>query len=211
MDNAVNAVNSLFAKKDTPAQSEEKATSTAKATSHTKVAATSKPTTRSSAAKDVDTAVDQEVTEHKPIKKQKKNDSTAATIGQEVEETTVDQEVAAPVEHTHIRKEHETVEQKFVEKEKHQDHYHTTIQPLKDTEVVPEKHDQVQETEYQEINKDTGAAEKKAKADRSGFESTSEEKQFESKTKEETKETEHVHHHLHETIQPVIEKGMFGA
>jgi hypothetical protein len=45
------------------------------------------------------------------------------------------------------------------------------------------------------------------KPNRAGFESTSEEKQFESKTQEPTQGEEHVHHHLHETVQPVIEKG----
>jgi hypothetical protein len=163
MENAVNAVNKLFAKDETPAQSEsEKATSTS----------TSAPTSNGG---DVD--------------------------------TTVDSKVAPSIENTHIRKEHETREQTVVEKEKHQDHYHTTIQPLKDSEVLPEKHDHIQETERRNINNDDGTARAKAEADRAGFESTSEQKEFESKTKEPTRESEHVHHHLHETIQPIIEKG----
>jgi len=62
-------------------------------------------------------------------------------------DTTVDSEVEPAVEHTHVKKQHETREQTFVEKEKHQDHYHTTIQPLKDSEVLPEKHDHIQEVE----------------------------------------------------------------
>lgn len=157
MDNAVNAVNKLFAKD--PAASDAKAE---------KVANTS--------------------------------------TGQDVD-TSVDSEVAPAVEHTHVKKQHETREQTFVEKEKHQDHYHTTVQPLKDSEVLPEKHDHIQETEQRSIDKDDGTAKAKARADRSGFESTSEEKQFESATKEPTQTDEHVHHHLHETVQPVIEKG----
>jgi len=91
-------------------------------------------------------------------------------------------------------------------KKKHQDHYHTTIQPLKDSEVLPEKHDHTQETKSRDINLDDNEAKRKAEADRAGFENTSEQKKFESKTKEPTLENEHVHHHLHETIQPVIEK-----
>jgi len=119
----------------------------------------------------------------------------------------VDTEVAPAVEHTHVKKQHETREQTFVEKEKHQDHYHTTIQPLKDSEVLPEKHEHIQEVENRSINRDDGAAAAKAKSDQAGFESTSEEKQFESTTQEPTQVDEHVHHHFHETIQPVIEKG----
>ena len=131
--------------------------------------------------------------------------TTSRDVDEKVE--TVDSEVAPAVEHEHVKKTHETREQKFVDKEKHQDHYHTTIQPLKDTEVLPEKHDHIQETEQRSINKDDGAARAKAEADRAGIESTSEEKHFDAHTKEPTKVNEHVHHHLHETVQPVIEKG----
>lgn len=139
------------------------------------------------------------------------NDSNASvpasTSTSEEVDKTVDSEVAPAVEHTHVKKQHETREQTFVEKEKHQDHYHTTIQPLKDSEVLAEKHDHIQETKERSINNDDGSAKAKAQADQTGFKSTSEEKQFESKTQEPTQEEEHVHHHLHETVQPVIEKG----
>jgi hypothetical protein len=132
--------------------------------------------------------------------------TSSVPTGSDVDKT-ADSEVAPAVEHTHVKKQHETREQTFVEKEKHQDHYHTTIQPLKDSEVLPEKHDYTQETEHNSINKDDGTAEAKAEADRAGFESTSEQKQFESKAVEPTQENEHVHHHFHETVQPVMEKG----
>jgi len=132
--------------------------------------------------------------------------SAAPTSTGQVEDTTVDSQIAPAVEHTHVRKEHETREQTFVEKEKHKDHYHTTIQPLRDSEVKAEKHDHVQETEHRSIDLDDNTAEAKAEADRAGFQNTSEQKEFESKTKEPTQINEHVHHHLHETVQPVIEK-----
>jgi hypothetical protein len=162
MDNAVNAVNKLFAKDQAP---------------------------------EVEKSTDSPA-----------NSSTATSNGREVDET-VDSEVAPAVEHTHVKKQHETREQTFVEKERHQDHYHTTVQPLKDSEVLPEKHDHTQETKNLSVNKDDGTAKAKAGADRAGFESTSEQKQFESKTQEPTQEEDHVHHHLHETVQPVITKG----
>lgn len=131
--------------------------------------------------------------------------SATTSTGQDVD-TTVKSEVAPAVEHTHVRKEHETREQKFVEKERHQDHYHTTIQPLKDSEVQDEEHDHVQETKHRVINKDDNTAKAKAETDVAGLESTEDQREFESKTKEPTVTDEHVHHHLHETVQPVIEK-----
>ncbi|KAH7321751.1 hypothetical protein BKA65DRAFT_407924 [Rhexocercosporidium sp. MPI-PUGE-AT-0058] len=121
-------------------------------------------------------------------------------------DTTVDANANPAVEHTHIKKTHETEEQTFVEKEKHQDHYHTTIQPLKDSEVLPEKHDYTQETKKRNINRDEGAAKAKAENDTAGLQSSVDEQTFESATKEPTIVNEHVHHHLHETVQPVIEK-----
>jgi hypothetical protein len=129
----------------------------------------------------------------------------SSSTDQNVDET-VDVDVAPAVEHKHVKKEHETREQTVVEKEKHVDHYHTTVQPLKDSEVLPEKHDYTQETKTKTTNNDDNAAKAKAEADRAGFESTKDETQFESKVTEPTQVEEHVHHHLHETVQPVIEK-----
>merc|ERR1712000_709407 len=109
--------------------------------------------------------------------------STTQDVDVDVDaDTTVDAKVNPAVEHTHVKKAHETREQTFVEKEKHQDHYHTTVQPLKDSEVLPEKHDYEQESKEKNINRDDSTA------------------------REPTIVDEHVHHHLHETIQPVIEK-----
>ena len=144
----------------------------------------------------------------KIVKNDQSTPSAPAPTGRDVD-TTVDAEIAPAVEHSHIKKQHETREQTFVEKEKHQDHYHTTIQPLKDSEVLPEKHDYSQETKHRNVDRDDGTAKARAERDRAGFQSTSEQKQFESKTQEPTREEEHVHHHLHETIQPVIEKGKY--
>lgn len=167
MDNAMNAVNKLFARDSVPAQAEGK---------KEKISVNASP----------------------------ENSSTdIPTDGEAIKDT----EVTPAVEHTHVSKQHETREQTFVEKERHQDHYHTTIQPLKDSEVLPEKHDYEQETKTRNVNNDDGAAKKDAQQDRAGFQDTIDEKQFENKTKEPTVESEHVHHHLHETVQPVIEKG----
>lgn len=142
--------------------------------------------------------------------KSSKDASATSTTGRDVD-TTVDSKVAPAVEHTHVKKTHETRQQTNVEKEKHQDHYHTTVQPVADREVLPEKHEHKQEAKHRELNRDDGSAKAKAEADRAGFKSTRDERQFESKTVEPTTVEENVHHHLHETIQPVIEKGTCAA
>ncbi|THV64813.1 hypothetical protein D6C92_08222 [Aureobasidium pullulans] len=124
-------------------------------------------------------------------------------------DTTVTQEVAPAVEHEHVKHEHETKEQTVIDRERHQDHYHTTIQPLADKEVEATKHDsETVATEERKINKDDQGDKVKAKvaADAAGFKSTHDEETHETKTKEPTITGESVHHHLHETIQPVIEK-----
>jgi len=125
-----------------------------------------------------------------------------------VKDTTVDETIAPAVTKEHVTKTHEEKVQHVVEKERHQDHYHTTIQPLKDAEVKPEEHDyKVAPVEEKEFNRDDGSAAEKANAREQAFtDSTTVSPTQETKTREETISGEHVHHHLHETIQPVIEK-----
>jgi len=124
-------------------------------------------------------------------------------------ETVADQTVAPAVEHDTIKREHETRDRDVVEKEIHKDHYHTTIQPLKDTEVQATQHEFEQApTEYRSVEKDDGAAEAKVAKKLAGFhDSVKEEETKETHAQDETVVGEHVHHHLHEIIQPVIEKG----
>lgn len=127
------------------------------------------------------------------------------------EDTTVEQEVAPAVEHDTITKKHEAREQKVVDKEKHVDHYHTTVQPLEDKEVRDTQHEHVQApAEYCQINKDNKGDEVQAQAaaEREKFADRTEEGvTHEKKVNEGEVIGEQVHHHLHETIQPVIEKG----
>ncbi|KAH6715517.1 hypothetical protein BKA61DRAFT_604776 [Leptodontidium sp. MPI-SDFR-AT-0119] len=141
----------------------------------------------------------------KPTNSTKSSSSTTNDVTAD-EDTTVDAQVNPAVEHTHVKKTHETKEQTYVEKEKHQDHFHTTIQPLKDSEVLPEKHDYTHDTKERSINRDDGSAKAKAENDTAGYQNSIDEQKFESATKEPTMVNEHVHHHLHETVQPVIEK-----
>ncbi|SMR50467.1 unnamed protein product [Zymoseptoria tritici ST99CH_3D1] len=130
------------------------------------------------------------------------------TVG--ADDTTVEQEIAPAVEHETVKREYETREQEKVSTEKHQNHYHTTIQPLKAHEAEEKHTNETAATEERKINKDTEGDKVKAQveAERSQFQNTSEEiQEREVKVQEPSvKAGETVHHHLHETIQPVIEK-----
>ncbi len=122
---------------------------------------------------------------------------------------TKDEKVNPAVEHETVKKEHERQEETVVDKERHQHHYHTTVQPLEDKEVLPTQVNQeTAATEVREVDHDDG---KNVKADvdarNAEFESTKEVEESEKVTKTETEGGEQVHHHLHETIQPVIEEG----
>lgn len=60
----------------------------------------------------------------------KKDESVAPAVDASTsgtKDTTVEQEVAPAVEHEHVKKQHETKEQTVVDRERHQDHYHTTV------------------------------------------------------------------------------------
>lgn len=131
-----------------------------------------------------------------------------------MKDTKVEQEVKPAVEHETVVKEHETQEKEVIDRERHQHHYHTTVQPLTDSEVRPEEHTHTQEaTEYRQVNKDHEGAQAKAAAEREaaaaagGLKDTSVEGQTrEHGVQKETVVGEQVHHHLHEIVQPVIEK-----
>ncbi|RMD44514.1 hypothetical protein DV735_g678, partial [Chaetothyriales sp. CBS 134920] len=121
-----------------------------------------------------------------------------------------------------------------VNRQVHQDHYNTTVQPISHQETLPEKHTHnLLPTEHKQIQHEgNDTAKAKADAELAQFKdsdnSPSEEHEVEttnsarvmddaksSSTVHETKYTqgvaptvvgEHVHHHVHETAVPVIEK-----
>ncbi|KFY22814.1 hypothetical protein V491_02712 [Pseudogymnoascus sp. VKM F-3775] len=191
MDNAVNAVGRLFARPDQAAGG-----------SNTNVSYNSSAHT--STNRDANANRNENTNGNASVNRNANINRTSNTKGDE--DTTLESEVSPAVEHRHVKKQHETREQTFIHKDKHQDHYHTTIQPLKDSETLPERHDRTQETRRRSINNDHSDAKKKAEAGRSGFKNTTDQEQFETKTKEPTQEDVHVHNHWHETVQPVIEK-----
>ncbi|KAK4561468.1 hypothetical protein LTR86_004786 [Recurvomyces mirabilis] len=131
----------------------------------------------------------------------------ATTVHAADEETSLSEEVAPAVEHETVKKQHETREQVVLDKEKHQDHYHTTIQPLKDTEVKDTKENSVEaERQYREVNHQNNDVKAKVAQREGAFEDSTDVQKSEVKSQAPTVENDHVHHHLHETIQPVIEK-----
>ncbi|TKA81570.1 hypothetical protein B0A55_03005 [Friedmanniomyces simplex] len=207
MDAASTALNSLFSK--TPAPGTRDGTSIADTESGQKV-----EQKVDQAGQKLDQATTNNTssgsTTSASVSSSSKVDQAAPSVDKVTEETDTraDQTVAPAVEHDTIRREHETRSRDVVEKEVHQDHYHTTVQPLQDREVQATEHKFEQApTEYREVDKDDGAAEAGVKEKLDGFEdSVKEGGTTETKGKDETVVGEHVHHHLHEIVQPVIEK-----
>ena len=125
-------------------------------------------------------------------------------------DTTVHEKVAPAVTHETVNKQAREDVQAAVDKEVHQDHYHTAVQPVSHHEVLPEQHHHnvgaVEERSF-EHGSDSDV---KARLEREAA-------QFSDKTVQgETQETqsvapivtgEHIHHHVHETIQPIVQKG----
>ncbi|KAJ2989524.1 hypothetical protein NUW58_g3427 [Xylaria curta] len=139
----------------------------------------------------------------------KDDDKETPSSGGTHDTASVTKNTATAVEHETIRKKHEQREQKVVDKERHQDHYKTTVQPLKEREVVPEKHQYEQaDIQHQHINRAGEGQGKTAHQRRQGqFQNVSKEAGTHSETiQEPTLTSDRTHHHLHETIQPVIEK-----
>ncbi|KAI1359248.1 hypothetical protein F5Y08DRAFT_332482 [Xylaria arbuscula] len=122
----------------------------------------------------------------------------------------LDKTTADTVEHEKIHRKHQQREQKVVDKERHQDHYKTTVQPLKERQVMPEKHQHEQaDTERRYIDHRSNENDAKVMLERKQgqFKNTSEEAGTQRETVQEpTLTSEHVHHHLHETVQPVVDK-----
>lgn len=124
-------------------------------------------------------------------------------------DTTVDERIAPAVTHETVNKQHHEERMAAIDREVHKDHYHTTVQPVKDREVLPEQHQhRVIPVEHREHHhgKDQAIKDSLA-AEQAKFQDT--------RTQGKTTEThstgaavagEHVHHHVHEVIQPVLQK-----
>jgi len=129
-------------------------------------------------------------------------------------DTTVHEKVAPAVQHETIERREKEELQTAVDKEVHQDHYHTSQQPVYDREVLPEQHHHnIIPVEHRSFEHGNDAAVKERLAqEQAQFRNTTErvhgEKQREMKG---ALAGEHIHHHVHETIQPVVEKRTYQA
>ncbi|KAI1818668.1 hypothetical protein GGS20DRAFT_594634 [Poronia punctata] len=125
------------------------------------------------------------------------------------EAPTLDQRTAPAVEHETVQRQHEQREQTVIDKERHQDHYRTTVQPLEERQVMPEEHRYEQaEVQHRHFQHDRDHEAKLAhERQQQQFQDATKERDVNRKsTREPAMTSEHVHHHLHETIQPVVEK-----
>jgi hypothetical protein len=113
------------------------------------------------------------------------------------------------VEHEEVIRTERDVMQTAIDREVHQDHYHTSVQFVNDREVLPEQHTDrvvpVENRSYQHGNPDH--LKQRVEAEAAQFKNTRSvsEVQHTAMTNP-TVTGEHVHHHVHEIIQPVIQK-----
>jgi len=124
-------------------------------------------------------------------------------------DTTVHETVAPAVTKETIAQEQREHVTTAVDKEVHQDHYHTSVQPIKDAETLPEQHHHrmvpVEERQFEHGND----ADVKDRLAREAGQFRDEQTRVEGAHMTNAAPTlagEHVHHHVHETIQPVVEK-----
>jgi len=124
-------------------------------------------------------------------------------------DTTVHEVINPAVEHETVIRSERDETQTAIDREVHQDHYHTSVQPVRAREVLPEKHiehvAEIENRSYQHGNPEH--VKQRLAAEREQFKNT--------KTVSEVQRTEainptiageHVHHHVHESIQPILQK-----
>merc|ERR1712098_271761 len=124
-------------------------------------------------------------------------------------DTTVDENVTGAVTKENIRPHQHEERTQALDREVHQDHYHTTVQPVSHQEQLPEKHTHnLIPTEHREIrHEDPNHSKSQAAAHLAQFQSGS--TTHETTRSAENKATvagEHVHHHVHDTVLPAVPK-----
>lgn len=96
-----------------------------------------------------------------------------------------------------------------VDREVHQHHHHTTVQPLQHKETLPEQHSHnIKEVEKRQYNHDNEQETKlRLQNERSQFKDSSMTAETtHTQSAAQTVAGEHVHHHIHEIVQPVVHK-----
>lgn len=123
--------------------------------------------------------------------------------------TTVDETVQPAVVKETVKPVRHEEAQQAVDREVHQHHYHTTVQPLEHKEQLPEKHvHNVLPTEHREFHHENeGEARRKLESELGAFKDTKRvENVHETRSAAPAVTGEHVHHHVHETVVPVVQK-----
>lgn len=124
-------------------------------------------------------------------------------------DTTVHETVNPAVTNEHITKTKHEQATTAVDREVHQDHFHTSVQPVQDKQVLPEQHSHnIAGVQHKEINHgNNDHVKQRLDAERAQFKDTREigETQHTASVNP-TVAGEHVHHHVHETIQPVVQR-----
>ncbi|KAI9745621.1 MAG: hypothetical protein M1818_001155 [Claussenomyces sp. TS43310] len=124
-------------------------------------------------------------------------------------ETTVSETINPAVQNEHVTRTQLEEQQRVVDREVHQHHHHTSVQPITDREILPETHSHnLIGTEHRHIKHgNDDHIRSKLDAEAAQFKNTREVGEAQvSQTAAPTIAGEHVHHHVHETIQPIIQK-----
>jgi len=123
--------------------------------------------------------------------------------------TSVEETVAPSVTHEAVKPHRHEEHTQAVDREVHQHHHHTTVQPLSHQERLPEKHTHnILPTEQREYHHDDESATKERLAtEMAKFKSHSQTHETtHTQAAAPTVTGEHVHHHVHETVIPVVHK-----
>lgn len=123
--------------------------------------------------------------------------------------TTVEESVNPAVTRETVRPHRHEEATQAVDREVHQHHYHTTVQPVQHKEHLPEKHTHnLLPAEHREFHHDNEHDTKEKLATHLGHfkDSSRTEQVHHTQNAAPTVTGEHVHHHVHETVVPVIHK-----
>ena len=135
--------------------------------------------------------------------------AVASFTGKRGHSTDVTESVAPGVVNEHIKPTRHEEVQEAVDREVHQDHYHTTIQPIQHQEILPEQHQHqmkpIVEKEFHHGNEHE--TRQRLEAEAAQFKNTTHTHETRHTTAAAPRvEGEHVHHHVHETVQPIVHK-----
>jgi len=125
-------------------------------------------------------------------------------------DTTVHETVAPAVQRETVNEQRREEQQIVRDREIHQDHHHTTIQPVKHQEVLSEQHhhNMAAADHHTHDHRDHSGTKERLAAEAAQFRNESVRAPAQHTHQVAAPEVvgEHVHHHVHEKIQPVIHK-----